>query len=460
VPYPVSARVIRCPTEDTLALFGEQKLSSGEHARIEAHLETCEDCDLAAAMLRGSHVSSLHFASATEASLEAFVRRTRLARELTPGTELDRFRLLRRMGMGAMGVVFAAHDPELDRNVALKVLLDDDASGDKGRLVREARSMAKLTHPNVVAAYQIGVANGRVFLAMELVEGSTLREWLVTRPAEADVVRIFRLVAHAVDAGHRAGIIHRDLKPQNILVTGDGQPKVTDFGLAEASLTSAVHTSPVGTPAYMAPEVLNGRRGGPAADQFALAVCLHEALCGKRPYEAMSLEGLRAMVNEHATIDRSISGRLRAVLVRALDPDPERRFPSAAAFGDALVAPARSRFGVGLGVIAAMGALALASTISIYRGVSTAEASAPPPSQVLAPNQAASSQAATPPPPPSAPSQQPNVVASASAKVEQAPRPRKPSEQTDGSKAAPPVESSAPRPESNEPPSDWMRSRR
>jgi predicted Ser/Thr protein kinase len=451
-PSPVS-KVIRCPTEDTLARYGEQNLSAQEHAAIEAHLESCEACDLATAMLRASYASSIQLAASNEASLEAFVRRTRLARELAPGANLDRFRLLRRMGMGAMGVVFAAHDAELDRNVALKVLLDDDASGDKGRLVQEARSMAKLTHPNVVAAYQIGVAGGRVFLAMELVDGSTLKEWLVARPVVTEIVRLFHLIALAVDAGHRAGILHRDLKPQNILVTRDGQPKVTDFGLAEASLAGATNSSPAGTPAYMAPEVLSGGRGGAAADQFSLAVCLHEALAGRRPHEAATLEGLREAVQRPAAIDRSIPARLRAVLVRALDPDPEKRFASTAAFGDALLAPKRSRVGLGVGAIAALtGALAIAFTLN--RGVSTAQASATVPVSPVVTAAAAAPEPAPAPTPSAAPTT-PVEVAPKPAKAAPATRARKPV----ASAAAAP-EAPAPRPEASESTPDWMRSRR
>jgi hypothetical protein len=459
-PSPVS-RVIRCPTEDSLARYGEQNLSAEEHAAIEAHLETCEACDLATAMFRASYASSIQLAASTEASLEAFVRRTRLARELAPGANLDRFRLLRRMGMGAMGVVFAAHDTDLDRNVALKVLLDDDASGDNGRLVREARSMAKLTHPNVVAAYQIGVASGRVFLAMELVDGSTLKEWLVARPSEVEVVRLFHLIAQAVDAGHRAGIVHRDLKPQNILVTRDGQPKVTDFGLAEASLASAASSSPAGTPAYMAPEVLSGGRGGAAADQFSLAVCLHEALAGRRPHEAATLEGLREAIQRPATIDRSVPARLRVVLVRALDPDPAKRFPSTAAFGDALLSPGRSRVGLGVGAVAALTA-ALALAFTVHRGVSAARASAPVPAPIVS---AADHPAPTTTPPaapaeitPSAVSEAP-AVASVKAASHASPS-RKVSTRAAGSSAAAPAEPPPPRPDTSETPSDWMRTRR
>lgn len=363
----------RCPSEDTLARYGEQRLSAEELARIEEHLEGCEACDLAAAVLRASYVSSVHLTAPTSATLDSFVRRARLARALKPGSHLGRFRLLERMGVGATGAVFAAHDPELDRRVALKVLLDsrDSPQAQRERLLREARSMAKLTHPHVVAAYEIGVAQGCVFLAMELVEGTTLRDWVAARPERGEVVRLFASVAHAVDAGHRAGIVHRDLKPQNILVTRAGVPKVTDFGLAGASIETGLQGSLVGTPAYMAHEALCGGASGPAADQFALAVCLHEALCGRRPYSSSTLEGLRDATAKRPIVDRSIPAPLRAVLERALDPVPARRFPSTAAFGEALAArtPSRARRRLGAVAIAAVVVLSISIGAAARRAI-------------------------------------------------------------------------------------------
>src|SRR5262249_30884186 len=135
------------------------------------------------------------------------------------------------------------------RNVALKVLIDECGGTDeepdlaRSRLLLEARSMAKLEHPNIVTVFEVGVASGRVFLAMQLVEGVTLAEWLTTRRARDDLLRLCDGVAAAVDAAHRAGVIHRDLKPQNIIVSRENEPKVTDFGLAERS-RALLHPGP------------------------------------------------------------------------------------------------------------------------------------------------------------------------------------------------------------------------
>jgi eukaryotic-like serine/threonine-protein kinase len=340
--------VSRCPSEDMLARYGDRRLDTISHATLEAHLVQCESCDLAAAIFRGSHAASLQlsFATGGQADLTSFVQRTKLARSLVPGAQLGRFRLLNRVGIGAMGVVFAAHDPELDRNVALKVLLEtsDSPARERDRVAREARSMAKLAHPNVVTVYEIGVAEDRVFLAMELVVGSTLQEWLALKPPQAAILSVFQRVTEAVEAGHRAGIVHRDLKPQNILMTHEGHPKVTDFGLAEAATSSETEGFLVGTPAYMSLEAMRGAPADPATDQFALAVCLHEALTGKRPYEANSIEEMRRILEARPVVDRSIPAPIRAALERALDPSPALRFASVAEFGIAFGIPRKSAF--------------------------------------------------------------------------------------------------------------------
>jgi eukaryotic-like serine/threonine-protein kinase len=369
-----------CPSDQLLARYGDKRLHAEERIKIEAHLQQCEACDLAAAMLRGSHASSMHFASTMPRDLLQFEARTRLARTLAPGATLGRFRLERRLGIGAMGVVFEAYDGELDRRVAIKVLLEsgDSPERERDRLAREARSMARLSHPNVVTVFEFGMSDARVFLAMELVVGCTLQEWLLGTthrppPSQVAVLTMFQQIAKAVEAGHRVGIVHRDLKPQNILVTEEGQAKVTDFGLAEATSLS-VAGGLVGTPAYMSLEALRGAPAAPAADQFALAVCLHEALCGKRPYEATTLIGLRAVLAERPKVDRTIDARIRPVLERALDPSPALRYGSVAEFGAALQhTPARSPR-VGLVAAAAVVFLGIGG-VAAARGLSSVRSS-------------------------------------------------------------------------------------
>ncbi|HTM19138.1 MAG TPA: serine/threonine-protein kinase, partial [Kofleriaceae bacterium] len=149
------------------------------------------------------------------------------------GARYDRFVVEEVLGAGGMGVVMAAVDPELGRRVALKVLRPDLASAlDQGRLVREAQAMARLSHPNVVTVYDVGRAGDNVFIAMELVDGQTLRGWLRQRPRSwREVVTVFVAAGRGLAAAHEAGLVHRDFKPDNVLVGRDGRPRVGDFGI-------------------------------------------------------------------------------------------------------------------------------------------------------------------------------------------------------------------------------------
>jgi predicted Ser/Thr protein kinase len=272
---------------------------------------------------------------------------------------LGRYRLERELGSGAIGVVHAAFDPELERRVALKVLRRAAATPEaRGRLLREARAMARLAHPNVVAVHEVGTDGGRDFIAMELIDGQTLADWLRSTPRPiAAIIDAFVAAGRGLRAAHAAGIVHRDFKPHNLLRSRDGRIVVTDFGLARdtdrappiphaaASPADAWRTTTrvpieraaltvtgtvLGTPPYMAPEQW---RGGPittATDQFAYCVAMWEALVGERPYRGPSREDLYLQIlRGPGSLDTSrIPRRLRALLRRGLDPDPARRWPS------------------------------------------------------------------------------------------------------------------------------------
>ena len=304
----------------------------------------------------------------TEVAAARMAART-IARNLPSGTHVGRYVVLKELGAGGMGVVYAAFDEELDRRVALK-FLQPAMGGTFGsgsavqRLQREAQVMAKLSHPNVVAVFDVGTFEGQVFLAMELVDGLNLRGWLEAKPRTArDIVSIYVQAGRGLEAAHAAGILHRDFKPENVVVDTTGRARVLDFGVAriDDSLTSgrdpsfeATHaassSSPalgplttegelIGTPAYMAPEQLQGKRVDSRSDQFSLCVALHEALYGERPYAGATLGELKTNV---------IAGRLsppprgakvargiRTVLLRGLRTNPDERF---AAIGDLLAA--------------------------------------------------------------------------------------------------------------------------
>lgn len=262
---------------------------------------------------------------------------------------IGRYRLERVLGRGGMGVVHAARDPDLDRVVALKVMHE---SRGQARLVREAQAMARLRHPNVLTVHDVGVSDDRVYITMELVEGTTLRAWQTAAPRTwREVVTMYIAAGRGLVAAHDAGIVHRDFNPGNVLVGKDGSIRVADFGLARAlelpdeerpagpTSTSNVGGDAlttvgtvVGTPAYMAPEQHEGDPVGPLADQFAFAAAMWEALAGARPFVGASIEEL-ALAKREARLGptpRHAPGWLVAHLRRALRPDPGDRHASMA----------------------------------------------------------------------------------------------------------------------------------
>jgi predicted Ser/Thr protein kinase len=316
------------------------------------------------------------------------------------GDTLGRYRLERELGAGGMGVVHAAFDPDLERRVALKVLRTAQGGEARQRLLREARALARLTHANVVTVHEVGSANGRDYVAMELIEGETLADWLKAAPrSEAEIIGAFSAAGRGLAAAHAAGLVHRDFKPHNVLRRKDGRIVVTDFGLARgievalelettlrakgqaqpaaadntpSSLSGLTETGSVlGTPAYMAPEQWSGDSVGPAADQFAFCVALWEALAGERPFRGATLEALHAQVRRgpRELDDSKLPRRLRAPLKRGLDPEPARRWPNM----DALLA-AVSRAERPRGVLLMIAGAALAATGVGYAVVASDDA--------------------------------------------------------------------------------------
>jgi hypothetical protein len=277
---------------------------------------------------------------------------------------LGRYKIGRELGRGGMGVVHSAFDPDLERKIALKVLPTEVENSDaRQRLLREARAMARLSHPNVVTVHEVGTAHGRDFIAMELVDGATLEDWLEASPrSEREIVAAFIAAGRGLAAAHAAGLVHRDFKPRNVLRHKDGRIVVTDFGLVvgvesevdafkvtmpsgqatakttPSSLSGLTKTGSVlGTPAYMAPEQWTGGQVGPAADQFAFCVALWEALAKERPYKGSTIEELKTVVLGGKRTDESkLPRKLRKVLRRGLDPDPAKRYPSMGALLDAI----------------------------------------------------------------------------------------------------------------------------
>ncbi len=299
------------------------------------------------------------------------------ARGLQRGDAVGRYLVVDRVGAGAMGVVYSAYDPELDRRVALKVLHEaggDGSSAAAGRLRREAQALAKLSHPAVVGVHDVGATDGRIFIAMEFVEGITLSRWRAEAPRGIhEVLAVMREAGRGLAAAHAAGLMHRDFKPENVMIDRTGRVRVLDFGLARASRTSheatddarPVETTQVGavigTPAYMAPEQLAGLEIDARADQFAFAVTLWELCHAARPFRGTSLAELATNVLEGRFAEpgrTSMPAWVRRIVLRGLSPRAEDRWPSMEAMLDALGRdPTRTRrrwlvLGGGLAVLA------------------------------------------------------------------------------------------------------------
>jgi eukaryotic-like serine/threonine-protein kinase len=258
-----------------------------------------------------------------------------------------RYQLLTELGRGASGVVYKAHDPKLDRPVAIKILrpelvsLEESGVSLKQRFHQEAVAAGRLTHPAIVSVHDVGEAEGRPFMVMEYIEGGTLADLLLGgQPVPlTDTLDIVVQVCAALDYAHRHGVVHLDIKPRNILVA-PGVTKVTDFGTARILGASQTGTM-LGTPAYMSPEMVRGQATDPRSDLFSLGVVLYEALTGVNPFNAADLAAvLYRIVNTDARPVRyhhaELPVALDRVLRRALAKEPEARYATATHFAEAL----------------------------------------------------------------------------------------------------------------------------
>ena len=313
------------------------------------------------------------------------------------------FVVLRKLGEGAMGVVYAGYDAQLDRKVALKLvrrqLLKNPAV--RERMTREAQAMARLSSPNVVQVYQVGEHDNGIYVAMEYVDGQTLGAWLKAAPRAWPVVlRTLCDAGRGLAAAHAAGLVHRDFKPDNVLVDADGRARVLDFGLVhregapsdeelavtavgdDASATvpppeSIDRSSPhwsvrltqmgnvLGTPAYMSPEQHFGNPAGPHSDQFSFCITLYEALYGVRPFNGDSWAAIRLQVQEGVVppppLDSPVPRRVFRAIARGLATPPAERWPSMDALIEALEHdPWRARLRVA-GMVGLIGAASAAS---------------------------------------------------------------------------------------------------
>jgi tetratricopeptide (TPR) repeat protein/TolB-like protein len=279
--------------------------------------------------------------------------------EIRHGAKIGRFVVEGQLGAGAMGVVYAAHDRELDRRVALKVL---KGTGDQEallRLQREGQAMARVTHPNVITVHEAGIQGRLVFLAQELLDGGSLRQWLEGKHSQREILDKFIAAGRGLAAAHAAGLVHRDFKPDNVLLGKDGRVRVSDFGLArslaglqtmpheprldpaQATKQDIIHSpmatmtmtgAVMGTPLYMSPEQHRGEPADERSDQFSFCVALYQALYGDQPFAGKTVVALADAViagrMQPPPKTAKVPAHLRKVLLRGLSVDPAKRYPS------------------------------------------------------------------------------------------------------------------------------------
>jgi len=282
-----------------------------------------------------------------------------------------RYQLLGEVGSGAMGVVYRARDPNIDRLVAVKVLRQEHAATEASikRFLKEARAIGRLSHPNIVTVHDMGEEQGNVYFTMELVEGKSLSEILEERRlAMGEAVGIGVQIAKALDYAHRRGVIHQDVKPGNVLLSDDGNIKITDFGIAQfQNLTATVPTRAgeiLGTPSYMSPEQIENKTVDGRSDIFSLGVVLYKMVTGDKPFGRAEGTTLAGLLNEILNVTppapmalaQAVPKRLSDIIVRALQKDPRQRFQTggaiAAALKKCLVAPATAGTGAPRATIA------------------------------------------------------------------------------------------------------------
>ncbi|MBS1119086.1 MAG: serine/threonine kinase family protein [Deltaproteobacteria bacterium] len=345
-----------CPPPQEFSEFVSGSLAPDARDALEAHVDTCTSCRITLSELGRTGAA----AAASRPALPVL------------GERVERYEIVGELGAGAMGIVYRARDPELDRELAVKLVQPQAGVAEdelvRQRMLREGRALARIDHPNVVRVFDVGWWRGALFVAMERAPGVSLRLWLAAQPRSARaIVDVFVQCALGLAAAHDAGVIHRDFKPDNVVVDEAGRARVMDFGLAQTApsgrevphdpdpldrlAATAIASEPgdprltrtrgiVGTPAYMAPEQHRGTSIDGRADQFAWCVALAEALGGHRPYRGDTVEGmLAAMASGRPELPATIARPVRRVLARGLAFAPDRRFPSMTAVVRAIAPP-------------------------------------------------------------------------------------------------------------------------
>lgn len=259
-----------------------------------------------------------------------------------------RYEIIEELGKGSMGVVYRAYDPQIDRQVALKVLREDRVTSEAfvQRFLKEAKAIGRLSHPNIVTVYDVGQDHGTIYIAMELLEGVPLNKKIQEKTLTlSEIVHIGIQMAETLGYAHQKGIVHRDVKPSNILLQSNGQIKITDFGIAHIEdPSSAVQTQAgeiLGTPAYMSPEQVLSQPVDGRSDLFSVGIILYELSTGKRPFGGENIAAIFHSIThyhppEPSQVNPNIPKKLSQTIMRCLKKEPGERFETGQALARAL----------------------------------------------------------------------------------------------------------------------------
>ncbi|MCH9688726.1 MAG: serine/threonine-protein kinase [Deltaproteobacteria bacterium] len=381
-------------SDERVAAYLRGELSPTDRAAVEAALDEDPQWLTVVALLARQGNATPPVSLDTEPSDPSAVQRIEReqAARLRPGARLGRYEVEGALGRGGMGMIYAARDPRLHRRVALKLLRGTDERG-QARLLREARALARLSDRHVITIHDVGTVDGRVFLAMELLEGQTLRAWRAAKARHwREVLGVFVDAGRGLQAAHAANLVHRDVKPTNVMLTTDGRVVVLDFGLAhgvddggtdhgqsgppplaETDMTLTRTGQRLGTPAYMAPEQQRGEPCGPQTDQFGFCVALFESLHGRLPLVSAYPEQNAG----HAPATGRIPRALHRLLARGLSANPDDRHPSMRELVDQLqgLARPRRRWAM-LAVVTGLGGAGLAWSLADQPGPQPCDGSA------------------------------------------------------------------------------------
>ena len=262
--------------------------------------------------------------------------------------QYGRYRIIKELGKGNMGVVYQAHDPQIDRMIALKVLRPDRMTSEDfvARFLKEARAIGRLSHPQIVTVYDVGEDQGSIYIAMEYLKGEPLNEVMKSgRLTVAQSVDIVRQVAQALDYANQKGIVHRDIKPSNIIVNQDLEVKLTDFGIARIEDSATGYQTQageiLGTPIYMSPEQVMGKTADGRSDLYSVGVLFYEMIVGRRPCKGDNLAAIFHSITHDVpespmTVDPFITRALSDLIMKCLEKAPEKRFQTGRQMVEAL----------------------------------------------------------------------------------------------------------------------------